>query len=53
MPASHVAISLTGFIVLYSLLGLVAFALMVTIAKKGPAQPLPEGPSDRRREIHA
>lgn len=35
---SQVAVSLIAFIVLYSLIGIVAFALMAKIAKKGPEE---------------
>jgi cytochrome bd ubiquinol oxidase subunit I len=34
---SQVAVSLLGFIVLYSILGLVAYALIIKLIKKGPA----------------
>ncbi|ROQ90248.1 cytochrome ubiquinol oxidase subunit I [Desulfosoma caldarium] len=37
IAASQVAVSLTAFIVVYSLLGLVAFVLMARYAKRGPA----------------
>ncbi len=42
IPASHVAISLTAFIALYSLLGLMAFALMARVIRQGPRE-LPAG----------
>jgi cytochrome bd ubiquinol oxidase subunit I len=39
IAASQVAISLAAFIGLYSLLGLVAFALIARTARRGPAEP--------------
>ncbi len=47
IPASHVAVSLAAFVMLYSLLGLIAFALMVRVARKGPPE-LPAGLPARR-----
>jgi cytochrome d ubiquinol oxidase subunit I len=47
IPAPHVAVSLAAFVMLYSLLGLIAFALMVRVARKGPPE-LPAGLPARR-----
>jgi cytochrome d ubiquinol oxidase subunit I len=38
IPGGHVAMSLAAFVILYSLLGLTAFALMVKTVRKGPPE---------------
>jgi cytochrome bd ubiquinol oxidase subunit I len=40
LDASQVGTSLTAFIVLYSLLGIAAYALMLRIAVRGPEEPV-------------
>jgi cytochrome bd ubiquinol oxidase subunit I len=47
IPGGHVALSLAAFVLLYSLLGLIAFALMARVARKGPPE-LPAGLRARR-----
>lgn len=47
IPGGHVAISLAAFVVLYSLLGLIAFTLMAKVARQGPPE-LPVGSEVRR-----
>jgi cytochrome bd ubiquinol oxidase subunit I len=47
IAAGQVAISLAAFVLLYSLLGLTAFALMARVIRRGPLE-LPAGSGNRR-----